>query len=157
MDSSWGGEPGFGRRSRSGIFIKYGNAPIYAASILEKGVTLSSTEAEYVALSEATKTITWLRRVLNEIGIAQAPSVVYQDNIGSIRWAESSPASEFSKRKHVDIRYHYVREKLQEKAITLRKVSTRDMQSDFLTKPLEPGNFKQALAKTDILTNQSDF
>ena len=79
MDSSWGGEPGLARGSRSGIVIKYGNAPIYAASILQKCVTLSSTEAEYVALSEAIKTITWLRRVLNKIGIPQAPSVVYQE------------------------------------------------------------------------------
>ena len=68
VDANWAGEPGAGRRSRTGIVLFYGKAAVYYTTALQKGVTLSSTEAEYIALSEAAKQITWLRRVLNELG-----------------------------------------------------------------------------------------
>ena len=52
VDANWAGEPGSGRRSRTGIIIYYGAAVIYYSTTLHKCVTLSSTEAEFVAMSE---------------------------------------------------------------------------------------------------------
>ena len=49
-------------------------------------ISLSSTEAEYAALSEVCKTIAWLRRVLNNLGITQDPAVLYEDSSGMIMW-----------------------------------------------------------------------
>ena len=151
VDSSWGGEPGFGRKSRSGVIIKYGDVAVFTASVLQKCTALSSTEAEFIALSEATKTIVWLRRVLAEFGIIQKPTVVYQDNIGSITWATGHIGSQFAKRKHVDIRYHYVVEKVSERDISVVKKSTKSMESDFLTKALHPNEFREAVKRTRII------
>lgn len=151
VDSSWGGEPGFGRKSRSGIIIKYGNAAVYTASVLQKCTALSSTEAEFIALSESSKTIVWLRKVLTEFGITQKATIVHQDNVGSIYWATGNTASEFAKRKHVDIRYHYVVEKVKYGEITLTKTPTEEMQSDFLTKVLHPTKFRNAVTDSGIM------
>ena len=105
-------------------------------------MTLSSTEAEYVAFSEATKTVVWLRRVLEELEIPQNPTVVYEDNSGVFKWSTGHIAQDFRRSKHVDIRYHHVREKVRDGLIELKKASTKEMVADFLTKPLcsEPIN-----------------
>jgi len=151
IESSWGGERGFGRRSRTGIVIKYGNATIYTTSILQKCTALSSTEAEFIALNEGSRTITWIRRVLEEFGINQKPTIVYQDNAGSIVWATGNVASQFAKRKHVDIRYHFVIEKIREGAIELRKIDAVHIESDYLTKILGCHEFIKAIKKANIL------
>ena len=85
VDASWAGESGSGRRSRSGICIFYGDACIHYTSSLQKYTTLSRTEAEYVALSEATKTIVYLRRVLNKLGVHQRPTELLDDNAGVLK------------------------------------------------------------------------
>lgn len=71
VDSNWAGEPGAGRRSRTGFVLFYGSLAMHYTSSLQKGITLSSAEAEYVALSEATKIIIWVRRILEELGKKQ--------------------------------------------------------------------------------------
>lgn len=63
-DSNWGAEPGTQRRSRSGIIARYGKAPEYIISMLQKSIALSSTEEDYLTLSDVCKTITWFRQVL---------------------------------------------------------------------------------------------
>lgn len=64
VDANWGGKLGSGRTSISDIILLYVTAAVYFTSALHKGVTFSSTKAEYFALSEATKVIPWLRRVV---------------------------------------------------------------------------------------------
>lgn len=59
-DTNWGGKTGKSRRSWSGILIMYGTALICTISCLQKSPTLSFTEAEYMTLSEATKTVMWV-------------------------------------------------------------------------------------------------
>ena len=131
VDSSWEKEPGFGRKSRSGIIIKYASVPVSTAIVLQKFTALSSTEAEYIALSEASRTIVWLRFVLNEFGIEQRPTIFYQHNSGSISWSMENFHSQFSKRKHVDIRCNYIIEKVASKEIFPVKERTENMQTDF--------------------------
>lgn len=154
VDADWAGETNSRRRSRTGILVRYGKAPIYASSSLQKSVSLSSAEAEYVALSEACRVIAWLRQVLNELGIRQNPTNVAQDNTGSISWAEGGAAKHFSRRKQIDLRYHYVIEKVRDGSIRLEKVGTEEMEADFLTKALGPSRFANAIAKTKLFESQ---
>ena len=90
VNASWGGETGFGRKSRTGIIVKYADVSVYTASVLQKCTALSSAEYEFIALSEASKTISWIGRVLFEFGIEQQATFVLQDNRGSISWSSEN-------------------------------------------------------------------
>lgn len=160
-DANWAGEPGAGRRSRSGVVIYYGSAVIYYRSSLQKCVTLSSTEAEYVALSESAKVVVWLRRILNELEIRQDPTAIMQDNSGAIRWASGHPAEDFKRSKHVELRYHYIRDKIVNGEIRIEKISSNDMAADFLTKPLGGEQMRIANARVQVVdlrkSNRTDW
>ena len=71
----------------------------------------SSTEAEYIALSTATQEGIWSRRLMNDIGLRQDnPSVIYEDNQGAIELSKNPKFH--SRTKHIDIAFHFVREKV---------------------------------------------
>ena len=105
-------------------------------------VTLSTAEAEYVALSTATQEAAWLRRMLAELQVKPGdPTVIKEDNTGAIAIAKN-PVSH-SRTKHIDIRYHYVREAVQDNLINLRYCPTEEMTADVLTKSLPRERFEK--------------
>ena len=105
-------------------------------------VALSTSEAEYVALSSATQEAVWLRRLLTDLkATPREPTVLMEDNQGAIAIARN-PVSH-ARTKHIDIRYHYVREALQEGTIDLCYCPTEEMVADLLTKPLSKGKFEK--------------
>ena len=96
-------------------------------------VTLSSPEAEYVALSEAAKEIKFLYQVLESLGVkVTLPIIVHVDNVGAIFMAENVSATKRS--RHVDARYHFVREFQFDGFIKIVFVSTKDNRADPYTK-----------------------
>lgn len=106
-------------------------------------VALSSTEAEYMALSEAAKQATYLIHLLSAFGIPDVTIQIFCDNNGAIKLTENPVFHAHS--KHIDIRHHFVREVLSQGAISITHISTTDMASDFLTKALPP-KFKRCLS-----------
>ena len=144
LDSGFAAEKGVGRRSRSCVAILYGEALIHWKSVLLECTATSSTKAEYLALSDATHTIMQLRNFLEELGESQEATIIFQDNSGSIAWATASESKEFSRKRHIDVRYHHVREKAQGGAIRIEKISGERMKADFLTKFLSPVMLKSA-------------
>ena len=97
-------------------------------------VALSTAEAEYVALSAATQKAIWLRRLLTNVGEPlKDPIVINEDNQGAIAMAKIPVGH--ARTKHIDIRYHFVREGVQNGAIILKYVATGKMIADILTKP----------------------
>ena len=150
VDASWGAERGSGRRSRSGIAIFYGTALIYYKSTLQKCVALSSSEAEYVAMSEAGRIAIWLRSVLNELGVKQGPTTVYQDNPGSASWATGDSSRAFAKRRHIDISYHFILDHIKRGDLLIRRIPAALMKADLLTKVLGPGNLKEAKERVGL-------
>ena len=99
-------------------------------------VALSSTEPEYMALSQATKEGIWIRRLLNEIGIApnslKETAIIRSDNQGSLALAKNS--IHHARTKHIDIQHHFVREKVESGEVELEYCSTEDMVADILNK-----------------------
>lgn len=77
-----------GWRSRTDIIINYVAPSVYIGSIVQTAVTLSSTEAEYIALSEPSSKMSWFRQVLNRLEVSQAPTEVYRDSVRAIKWAQ---------------------------------------------------------------------
>ncbi|KAG5878979.1 hypothetical protein JTB14_002372 [Gonioctena quinquepunctata] len=133
-DADYGGDLNT-RRSRTGIVCKYSAGAITWASQKQKSVVLSTTEAEYVAASEGTKEVIWLIRLLNEFAQhSEYIPTLRVDNASAIKLAKNP---EFHKRsKHIEMRYHFVREKYQEGVIKIEHIDGQKQIADIMTKPL---------------------
>lgn len=104
-------------------------------------VALSTTEAKYVALSAATQEAVWLKRLLSDIkATPQMPVVIKEDNQGTIAVARN-PISH-NRTKHIDIKFHYVCEAVENGVIDLMYCPTEQMAADILTKPLTRQHFE---------------
>ena len=134
-DSDWAGDLDK-RRSRTGYAVFMGDYPVIWCSKLQVSVALSSTEAEYMALSSTTQEVLWLRKLLKELGFTQQhPTVIYEDNKSCIDIASTFKNTSGS--KHIDIRHHFIRDRvLTFKDIVLERKATGVMTADLLTKQL---------------------
>lgn len=130
------------RRSTSGYVFLLASEPITWSSERQKMVTLSTTEAEYVAATSATKEVIWLRRLLKDFGCGcVGASDLYVDNQSAIKLAKNP---EYHKRtKHIDIRFHFIREKVASQEINLEYVPSELQLADILTKALPKERFCQ--------------
>ncbi|KAE9200534.1 hypothetical protein PF005_g15311 [Phytophthora fragariae] len=105
-DADWAGNRD-DRRSVSGMLLKLCGAPVVWRSTFQKTVALSSTEAEYMALSDCVKECVWMRRRLKDIGAEQVEAtVIYENNQGAMALAKN--VSYQARTKHIDIRYHFI-------------------------------------------------
>ena len=132
-DSDWGGDTAT-RRSTSGYVFFVAGGPVSWASRLQRTVALSSTEAEYLALTDAVKEALWLRSIFAEFGFHLSPTELFCDNQGAICLASNYLTS--GRTKHLDIRVHFIRQCIREESIVLGWISTQDMIADLFTKPL---------------------
>jgi hypothetical protein len=130
-DADWGNDST--RRSISGYRFKFGAGVISWSSKKQKTVALSSTEAEYMALTQACKEAMWLKRLLKEMKCREDEAVPLEvDNISCMALAKNP---EFHARvKHIDIQCHFIREKVATGEVTLKYCPTREMVADVLTK-----------------------
>ncbi|KAF1318429.1 Integrase catalytic core protein, partial [Globisporangium splendens] len=125
-DADWAGDIET-RRSTSGYVFVLNDGCISWHSKKQRTVALSSTEAEYMALSEATQEAVWLKAFMRELGedAGDGALTVFEDNQGVIVLAKNP---EFHKRtKHIDIRYHFVREKVEDGQVVLEYCPTQEM------------------------------
>jgi hypothetical protein len=106
-------------------------------------------EAEYIAMCEAGKEAVFLYEILQTILPAdRLPIAVLGDNLGSVQLAHNP---EFYKRsKHIDMRYHYIRQLVEDNIVDLRQISSHLNASDMLTKPLRADQSATALATLGI-------
>ena len=133
-DSDWGNDVNT-RRSVSGYLFKLHGGAVSWSSKRQPTVALSSTEAEYMALTHATKEAIWLKMFLAELGmVLKSPLVLYEDNQSSVQLAKHP--IHHARTKHIDIRHHFVREKVENGEIDIQHLPTSLMPADALTKPL---------------------
>ena len=98
-------------------------------------VSRSSTETEYKAVANATAEIIWVQTLLRELKISQAqPHVLWRDNIGAT-YLSSNPVFH-ARTKHIEVDYHFVRERVAHKLLQIKFVSSKDQLDDIFTKPL---------------------
>ena len=103
---------------------------------------MSSTEAEYIALCGAAQETVWLRNLSKDVGFKQSePTVLFEDNQGAI--ALSRNPKDHPRTKHIDIKYHYIRETIENKQVQLLYCPTADMVADTLTKGLPKYSFEK--------------
>jgi len=122
------------RRSQTGYAFLLCGAAVVWRSRLQPCVTLSSTEAEYVALCDASKEVRPLAQLLEFLGAEQGVVRIMEDNAAPIRLAADTGASQ--RTKHIDVKYHYVREQVQNRLVSVESVRTQEQHADVLTKVL---------------------
>jgi len=152
-DSDWAGNPD-DRRSTTGYAFSIGSGIISWSSKKQTTVSLSSTEAEYKALCAATCEAVWLRRILQDVGEQQTKAtVIKSDSQSSIKLA-NNPVYH-ARTKHVEVQFHFVREKIQSADISLIYCNTCENAADIFTKPL--GKIKFELFRNMIGVCANNF
>ena len=133
-DSDYAGDPDT-RRSVSGYILYVKGVPICWRSKAQRSITLSSSEAEWIALSEATKEIMFVLQLLESMKIKiKLPIIVRVDNIGAIWMSQNINTT--NRTKHVDIRTKYVNEYCEDGVLKIIFVKSADNDSDIMTKNL---------------------
>ena len=134
VDSDWAGNTQT-RRSVSGIVIMMAGAAVVYKTILQRIIALSSTEAEFYALSEAGKLALYVRSILNELNMSQhVATSVYEDNKGCLHMSQNQKPTKNT--RHVDLRHFAVIDWVAQDLLLVKKISTHDNSSDTLTKSL---------------------
>jgi len=136
-DADWGGCLRT-RKSTDGVLFVLAGTAISWKSKRQSIVALSTCEAEYIVTCSGAKEASYLARLLCDmLGTDAVPTIpVYVDNDGAIDLASKEAVSQ--RTKHIDIRYHYIREALSNKRISLHHIDTKKQLADPLTKPLGP-------------------
>ena len=131
QDSSFG--DGDNRRSRTGFLAMMCGGPVVWGSKLQSTVALSTVEAEYMALSASVQEVMFLRQLLSNLNHPPSTSTrMLEDNNGCLALATNPMTT--GKTKHIDIRYHFVREVVKSKAVVMQHCPTADLLADVLTK-----------------------
>ena len=135
VDADWAGDHDSFKSTSGYIFLLNGSA-ISWKSNRQPTIALSTAEAEYMAASRASQEVVYLRRLLYNLGFSQSnPTIVYEDNETAIRWSESPVGSE--RARHIDLRKHFVHEKVKQLELALVKIDGCDQVADSLTKSQE--------------------
>jgi len=117
---------------------------IYAQSIS----ALFTTEAEYMALTEAAKEAIWLKGLASDLDIQQRSVTVKCDSQSAICLAENQVFQ--ARTKHIEVHYHQIRDWLNSEAVEVKKVHTDENASDFLTKPVTTKKSKHYLSLLNL-------
>jgi hypothetical protein len=125
-------------KSTGGYVAFAAKGPVSWQSKRQSVVAQSSTEAEYIALSEAAKEATWIRHLLadlNHLNLVDSPMQLYGDNQGSIAIAQNPSFRKGS--KHIAVRFHLIRQEVEEGRIKVDYIESSANPADGLTKPLK--------------------
>ncbi len=129
-------------KSHTGSVITFGKGAIHARSSKQKLVSKSSTEAELVALSDEASPVLWMRNFLELQGYEMPPATIYQDNMSTIALAEKGRSTS-DRTRHINIRYFFVKDKIDSNELHIEYLPTDEMVADVLTKPLQGELFKR--------------
>ena len=144
-----------GRRSTSGYATILAGGVITYSSKLQRTVALSSAEAEYMGLAHGTQEVLFLRELVKEIGLSQDKTVIHVDNQAAQQMAMNPVHHQ--RTKHIDVRYHFVRERVQTKEIELQHVSTKENLADIMTKGVTAAVLNHLRPKLGICSMENQF
>lgn len=133
VDADWAGDTQ-DRKSTTGYIFKVFNCSVVWCCKKQLSVSLSSTESEYIALSMAVTEACWLKNLLCDFNIVINDVIIYEDNQSVIKLVFNNGNNK--RLKHLDIRYHFIIDKIKEKCMSLQYIKTEDNLADLLTKPL---------------------
>ncbi|KAH9684612.1 DNA (cytosine-5)-methyltransferase 1B [Citrus sinensis] len=133
VDSDYAADKDRRRSITCFVFTICGGA-ISWKSFLQSVVALSTTEAEYIALTEVVKEAIWLRGLVSELGFKQEVVIVGCDSLSDIQLSKNPKYHE--RTKHIDVRMHFIRDEISKGVVNVAKVPSEVNPADMLTKPL---------------------
>ncbi|XP_030970266.1 secreted RxLR effector protein 161-like [Quercus lobata] len=133
------------RKSTSGGCFYLGNNLVSWMSKNQNSVSLSTVEAEYIAAASCCAQLLWMKKLLHDYGITQDTMCVFCDNTSVINLSKNPV--QHSKSKHIEIRYHFIRDLVEEKTVYLEFINTDNQKANIFTKPLDGPRF-ESLHKT---------
>jgi hypothetical protein len=134
-DADWAGDLE-DRRSTTGFVFMMGGGATSWSSKRQPTIALSTTEAEYMASTQATKEAIWMTKFMKELGYMKEKKamVIRCDNQGAISLTKNP--TQHARTKHIDVQHHFVRERVENGEVTFEYCSTEEMVADVLTKAL---------------------
>jgi hypothetical protein len=143
-DSDHGGNPDNGR-STTGYVIMIGGGAVSWSSKLQSFVTLSTTEAEYIASVSTGQEIIWYRNLFTEFGYSQnQASPLYIDNQSALSVARNP--DHHGRVKHLDLQFYWLRDEVSKGSIHVKHLRTDEMPADVLTKALHREKFQKMVS-----------
>eukprot|EP00253_Pinus_taeda_P025220 PITA_25220 len=138
-DSDWVGDPD-DRKSTAGYVFTLGSGPITWACKKQCAISLSSAEAEYRGVVEASKEALWLRQILSEFGFQQQhPTTLWCDNQSAIQLCKDPVQHQRS--KHIELHMHFIRKLIHDHVLEVQYCSIDDQVADIFTKALIEAKF----------------
>ena len=131
-DADWGADPK--RRSQTGLLLKLAGGAFIWSSYAQKSVTGSTKDAEYMALSDCSREVMWIHNMFTELGYKVGPLPICSDNQGALFVSENAVTEK--RTKHIDIRYHYIRDVIEQGHVEVLFVPGIDNPADIFTKNL---------------------
>jgi hypothetical protein len=148
-DADWAGSV-FERKITSRCFFSLGSAVISWQSRKQFNIALSTTKAKYIVACFVSCKAIWLRKLSTSLfDLEMEATMILCDNQSCIKMTKNPIFHETS--KHIEIRYHYIRDIVQRGALKLRYISTDEQVVDVLTKPLSHINFEHFQDKLGIV------
>jgi hypothetical protein len=155
-DADWAGDKD-DRKSTTGVVIKLNGNTISWLTRKQKTISLSTAEAEYMAIGEAAKEITWINQLLTEMfDISNSNKIhkeitLYGDNQAALLISKNDVYHD--RTKHIDIRHHFVRECLQQGLFKIKWIATENQLADIFTKGLSSIQFNKLCSQ--IMNHES--
>ncbi|XP_031258987.1 secreted RxLR effector protein 161-like [Pistacia vera] len=142
VDSNFAGDKDT-RKSTTAYYFTLGGNCISWKSQLQPIVALSSTEAEYIAIADVFKEAVWLQGMLSEANLSDGKVIIYSDSQSAIHLSKNPVYHE--RTKHVDVRFHFVRDLVAQGVVELKKVANEENPTDMGTKVITPAKFNHCL------------
>jgi hypothetical protein len=143
-DANWGSDE-LDRRSVTGVIVTYYGSPVSWYSKRQATVALSTTEAEYMAMTSAAQEITWFQSWMKDVLNKDTKGLIECDNQAAIALAKNENSTD--RTKHIDIRHHFIKEKVMSGSIEIRWISTEDQLADLLTKRMPTNRLEMLRSK----------
>jgi hypothetical protein len=152
-DADWVGSV-VDRKSTSGCCFTLGSALVSWCNRKHNSVALSTAEVEYIALCVAIHEAVWLRKLFADLfGHDMDSTVIHCNNQHCVKLSEDLVFHD--KSKHIEIKYHYIRDMVQRKAVHVQYLSTHEQVADFFTKPLSRTKFEYFRERLGMVENAS--
>jgi hypothetical protein len=141
------------RKSTLGTCQFLGRSLVSWASKKQNSVALSNAEAKYIAAGHCCAQLLWMRQTLRDYGYKLSKGPLLCDNESAIHMADNSV--EHSRTKHIDIRYHFLRDHQQKGDIEIAYVNTHNQLADIFSKTLDKKTFNKLRNELNTLDSQN--
>lgn len=155
VDADFANDPDT-RRSCTGYIFYLAGGPVSWQCRMQPTTALSTMEAEYMSACAATQEALYLRMVLEELGVVlDKPIILREDNKACINFADHP--GEHKRTKHIDYRYHFVRERVADGSLELVYTETTEQRADIMNKNLPPALFTKHRDSTVMSKSRLSF